>query len=495
VETILDEVSNQPGVLPLLQHSLLELWKRQRGGFLTLEDYRKSGGVKEAITRTADKIFEEFSPHQKEITQRILLRLTQPGEGTEDTRRRASMNELVTRPEESEEVEKVIGQLVDHRLLTTSKELDTDERWVDVSHEALIRGWKLLREWIEKDRAGLRIHRRLNEAAQEWVRMKRDDGLLYRGARLVEALEWRENNEAALNERERDFLNSSEALRIREKEAERERELRELEAAQRLAATEKKRAEAAQALARSERKARVRQRYLTVVVSALLVAALGAAWIAFQQQKISHSRELASAAINQMNRDPELSASLAVAAVGMAYTIEAENTLRDALIALHHSHLRALLAGHKGSVRGASFSPDGERIATAGEDHRVLVWEMESGKVLFELEEEKRHRAIVYSAVFDPHGDRIVTASKDGTARVWDARKGKMLLELSGKKGHKGPVRSAAFNHDGTRIVTAGEDKTVRVWDAKSGEMLFELEEEKRHGGIVSCGLADENGS
>ncbi len=110
-----------------------------------------------------------------------------------------------------------------------------DDRWVDVSHEALIRGWPRLRQWIDEDRAGLRVHRRLTEAAQEWQRLNRDEGVLYRGARLAEALEWRERNEAALNELERDFLNASVELREREaadREAQRQHEL---EAAHRLA--------------------------------------------------------------------------------------------------------------------------------------------------------------------------------------------------------------------------------------------------------------------
>src|SRR6185295_10351655 len=79
---------------------------------------------------------------------------------------------------------------------------------VDVSHEALIRGWPRLRNWIEEDRAGLRILRRLTEVACEWQPTK-DESLLYRGARLAQAAEWRERNESALNELEREFLDES----------------------------------------------------------------------------------------------------------------------------------------------------------------------------------------------------------------------------------------------------------------------------------------------
>jgi hypothetical protein len=79
----------------------------------------------------------------------------------------------------------------------------SDQRWVDVSHEALIRGWPRLRRWIEENRSGLRVLRRLTEAALEWDKAGRDHDSLYRGARLVQAIEWRQGNEAALNDLER----------------------------------------------------------------------------------------------------------------------------------------------------------------------------------------------------------------------------------------------------------------------------------------------------
>jgi hypothetical protein len=120
VETILDDVANQPGALPLLEHALFELWERRRGRMLTLEAYRDSGGVEGAIAQRADEIYNQFTDDQKAIVRRIMLRLTTPGEGTEDTRRRATMSELISSPEESETVESVVRALADAHLLTTS---------------------------------------------------------------------------------------------------------------------------------------------------------------------------------------------------------------------------------------------------------------------------------------------------------------------------------------------------------------------------------------
>ncbi|MGH2941499.1 MAG: TIR domain-containing protein, partial [Solirubrobacteraceae bacterium] len=187
-ETILADVATEPGALPLLEHALLELWERRRGDVLTLEGYRQAGGVHGALAQRADEIFDELEPGQQQIARRTLLRLTQPGEGTEDTRRHATRSELA--PEQSDgSFEEVLGRLVHARLLTTGRD-ETGQQVVDVSHEALIRGWPRLREWIDADRAGLLTHRRLTNAAREWDTLDREPAALYGGVRLAVAAEW-----------------------------------------------------------------------------------------------------------------------------------------------------------------------------------------------------------------------------------------------------------------------------------------------------------------
>jgi hypothetical protein len=118
VDTILGDVASEPGALPLLEHALLELWKRRRDHTLTLDGYRESGGVKGAIAKTAEEIFKNFSPDEQGIVRRIMLRLTKLGEGTEDTRRSARIDEIVTTSSEASAVERVIKAMVDARLLT-----------------------------------------------------------------------------------------------------------------------------------------------------------------------------------------------------------------------------------------------------------------------------------------------------------------------------------------------------------------------------------------
>src|SRR2546428_11728446 len=122
--------------------------------------------------------------------------------------RRADLAELATLDEYAAAVDAVVHTLADARLVTTSVEDRTGRQAIEISHEALIRAWPRLRGWIDDDRAALRIHRRLTEAAQEWQERGHDADVLYRGARLAAAREWR-NASRSLNALEREFLDAS----------------------------------------------------------------------------------------------------------------------------------------------------------------------------------------------------------------------------------------------------------------------------------------------
>jgi PAS domain S-box-containing protein len=215
VETLLHDVQAEPGALPLLQHALFELWERRQGHFLTSAAYRQIGGVQGAIARRAESIYTGFDEVQRAITRRILLRLIQPGRETGDTRRRVRKSELLLTGADTEAVETVIHSLADARLVTTDWE--TGEEQVDVSHEALIRGWPRLQGWIDEDRAGLHIHRRLTEAANDWKTQDQDEDFLYGGARLAFAVEWAETHADDLNDLERAFLKASLARQERDR--------------------------------------------------------------------------------------------------------------------------------------------------------------------------------------------------------------------------------------------------------------------------------------
>src|SRR5437868_462487 len=109
VEAVLRDVAGQPGALPLLSHSLLETWKRRSGRMLTVIGYLQSGGVQGAIAKTAESVYHgALSSDEQALARNIFLRLTELGEGTEDTRRRVTIAELVPRPEFEREVRELL---------------------------------------------------------------------------------------------------------------------------------------------------------------------------------------------------------------------------------------------------------------------------------------------------------------------------------------------------------------------------------------------------
>ena len=159
-DLMLRDALGEPGTLPLLSHALLETWQRRDGQTLTVGGYRDAGGIRGAIAQTAEVTFAQLSPSEQSIARSMFVRLTELGEGTEDTRRRVSLAELIPDGLDGEPAVEVLRTLTDARLLTT------DESDVEVAHEALMREWPRLRDWLNEDRDGLRLHRHLTESAQ-----------------------------------------------------------------------------------------------------------------------------------------------------------------------------------------------------------------------------------------------------------------------------------------------------------------------------------------
>jgi hypothetical protein len=218
----------EPGALPLLSHALLETWRRRRGNRLTLAGYQAAGGVQGAIAQTAESVYQSLDEAQQQIARNIFLHLTELGEGAQDTRRRAALEELLPQNESRPTVEKVLKTLADARLVTTGDE------GAEVAHEALIREWPTLQAWLDENREGLRLHRRLTEAAQIWEVNGRDASYLYRGGRLQQAEEWAQSDAISLNKLEREFLQAGRRLRRDELADARARAEREADAAQKL---------------------------------------------------------------------------------------------------------------------------------------------------------------------------------------------------------------------------------------------------------------------
>lgn len=455
VDTILEDVGTEPGTLPLLEHALLELWERRRGGMLTLEAYRESGGVQGAIAQRAETIYNAFDVPRQAIVRQVLLRLTQPGSGTEDTRRRATLSEVAGRAEEVELVETVVRDLADARLLTTSADPQTGERWVDVSHEALIRGWPRLQRWLDEDRTALRVHRRITEAAEEWARFGRDDGALYRGTRLAEASEWQIANDALPNDLEREFLAASVALQDLE-HARRERLRRRVTIASLAAAIiflllaafsglQRQVALEQSAAAEEQRKVAVAERTR-----------------AEAQRQVALARQLIAQAGSQhtppdrallLTLEANRLSSAADVRGGLFSTLERSNPDRTYLFA---DAAQAALA----------FSPDGQTIASGGSDGKLLLWDVASRKRMDEL--LQKDGVPVVSIAFSPDGRTLASGASDGSISFWDVA---TRAKLGAIQAQTNSVRSLAFSPDG-ETVAAGGTEGVSMWSFEDQALI-----------------------
>ena len=509
----------EPGALPLLSHALLATWQRRRGQTMTLSGYTASGGVRGAIAETAETVFYDLlDPEQREVARQIFLRLTELGgeTSTADTRRRVSIEELVSKPEKRDMVHEVLLTLADARLVTTGQ--DTAE----VAHEALIREWPTLRGWLEEDREGLRLHRRLTEATQEWDASGRDSGILYRGARLAQSVEWAQAHPDDVNRLECDFLDASQALLEKENIERETQRQRELDAARKLAEAEQARAEEQ---TQSNRTLRQRAVYLTIaffIVGILALIAFGFGQRATKAEHLANSRELSAAAVNNLQVDPERSVLLALQALETADILEAHNALHQSIPEMH---LLKNIFVSSGGVPGVAYSPDGKLISTislrqevklwdanSGELLRTLVgadepggyvafspdgnivagsyttqvvlWDIPSGEILAtlsggSLEDVAGYNVGVGQINFSPDGKYLATANMDGVSTVWDIDTSSKVLSLMSVETL--PPKAIDYSPDGKLLANGGDAGIVRVWDAKGGTELFSRE----LGGII----------
>ncbi|MFM9100316.1 MAG: hypothetical protein ACKOPS_02835, partial [Cyanobium sp.] len=205
VERILEEVKAEPGTLPLLEFALTELWDRREGQTLTHGAYTAIGGVEGALARHADASYAALTPAEQQVARRVFLQLVRPGEGTEDTRRRASRQELGAVSWE------LVKRLADARLVVTNRVEDAAVETVEVVHEALIRHWGELRGWMVSDRKFRTWQERLRSDLTRWENSRRDEGLLLRSVALAEGQENLNKREEELSPAEREFIVASAA--------------------------------------------------------------------------------------------------------------------------------------------------------------------------------------------------------------------------------------------------------------------------------------------
>ncbi|MCX5366059.1 hypothetical protein OG864_46015 [Streptomyces sp. NBC_00124] len=439
---LLDDVSDEPGALPLMSHALLETWRRRRGRNLTEAAYEAAGGIHGAIAHTAEELYAGLTPAQAVTARRILLRLVTPGQGTPDTRRPADRAELAVGDEvvgaeavggdaagddavkEDADTVLVLERLARARLITL------DDGTVDLAHEALLTAWPRLRTWIDEDRERLRAQRHLTEAAHTWASLHRDPDSLYRGVRLAGAEEHFARRESELTPLEREFLDRSTGARHRER-----------------------------------RRARTRFTLLSVLVVLSLVAGL----VAWQQNRSSEqrhteaeARRIAGVAESLRMSDPVTSMRLGLAAWRVADLPETKSALLAAA-AQHEQHV--FTDPDRGKQTMRRLSADGRTLLSLGTD-RVTRWDVDDDRRTAGL---PGLGATMTQAGF-PRTDADWLPVFEGTeVAVHDLATGRAGAPLTDADGgvEMGPSGRTLVAYDGTRI---------QLWDARSRHKLLEIE-------------------
>ena len=453
VERIAEDVGEKAGTLPLLEFALTKLWEEQQGGWLTHEAYERIGRVEGAVARHADAVYERLGETEREGARRVFVQLVQPGEGTEDTRRIATHEEL------GDQAWALVRRLADSRLVVTNRD-EAGRETAEVVHEALIRSWGRLKEWMNGDRRFRAWQERLRFALRQWEATGHDEGALLRGAPLAEAEGWLTERGHELATSEQGFVESSRAFRDQEsaqREASRQRELgmeRQLAAEQAAAAH------------------RLRQRGWWLAGALGIAAVLAIVAVTSRQQaihdgRIAFARELAAAATANLEVDPERSTLLALRAISV--TLEAGNVMLPEVESVLHRavselHLQFRLQ-HDAQVSDINYSPDGKLVATASRDKTARLWEAGTGKLLFTL---KGHNAGLGTAAFSPDGKILATIAGRDSIKLWDTASGKELHTVA-----EGVTKTlgALFSPAGEVIVTAGVSNSVSIWSVDTGEV------------------------
>lgn len=477
VERLVVDAKGEPGVLPLIQETLVLLWEKLERRFLPLRAYevlilshsayvvtptQNRTGLQVAIARRADAALADLETEKKQaIARRIFLRLIQFGEGRPDTRRQQSVDDLRIADDDSPLFDLTLRHLADCRLLTLSGGEDTSTK-ADIAHEALISGWPTLQQWITERREAEQSRRRLEAKTQDWIKLNKKGGLLDR---------------AELEEVKR--LNSSNATEFGLSSP-----LHEL-------------------IKVSQQAAQVRKIFLGVYIVFMTGFAIFAvfqwrnaeigqikALTESSKAKFTSNRSLFDALLDALragkrlkqvpwgNRETELKADVMTALTESVFWVKEKNRLE----------------GHSGWVGSLSFSHDGKIIASANGDNTIKLWKRD-GSIIDTL---VGHEKGVKSVSFHPREQILVSSSLDGTVRLWKKQNDKWKEDETWRKTSKCskdnksvPVRVVSFSPDGKFIAVGSDDETVKICELDDGNLIKTL---KGHQDIINSLSFSPNG-
>ncbi len=497
-DLIAAEVGHEPGSLPLLEFCLTQLWERQAFRQISHAAYKSIGGVRQALARHAEAVYVGFAEAEREPVRRIFLKLVRPGQGTEDTRQMAALADF------HDEQRGLIKQLADQRLLVTSG--DEAGQQVEVVHEALIRHWQTLRQWVDAEREFLVWRDKLRVLLRQWQESGHDEGALLRGLPLDEALKWRGSHESYLSGEELGFIRESEKAREKQrrrkivvvsaglllaavvmavffvlwKDAERQKVVAEQKTVE--AQKEKDKAEQ-QTLAANYNLAKAfEEKAMTALKAAEESGYISEGYVEGHKKAILFTSAAFKQEIKQEKSALELSSAGKLFAPEIFYAGLMEQTginsygifspngekfilySGDGIIKLLDLPSGRELAVFKGD--GSVFSPDSKMLAYVANDKNsngriIRLWDIINDKALISFKG--------YMVIFSHDSKKIAYASNDKSIKIVDINSGN---EMACLQGFKTDVTEMSFTSEGERLLSLSYDNIAQLWNIANGKEI-----------------------
>ncbi|MFI8977124.1 AAA family ATPase, partial [Nocardia asteroides] len=438
-EVILADLGTDPAAavsaLPLLSHAMWSTWTRRDDITLTVAGYRDTGGITHAIKDSAETIYNGTDDAGRDALRLILPRLVRVGaDGDADTAQPADRVGLTHGVPDPATATQILDELTVARLVS----IDADT--VRLSHEALLREWPRLREWIETDRDWLHRCQRFVTDSRDWHNNGREDSLLYRGPRL-----------AAI--RDRDIPPDQDPIH-----------------ADPLATTYLTTA------LRAENRRALQRRAFTAVLLLLVIALAGVAVIAInqtreaeEQRRTAVARDLISRSQLLADTDPAASRLTALAAWRIHNSDEAGHAMRAAAL----NPFLTQITPDNGTISSTAFNLGRDILATTttrsinSTSNSVELWDPVTGTKLRDLPTTD----YINSMVFHPTRDILATSSSDGRLELWDPVTGTKLRDLP-TNDSAGPM---VFHPTRDILATSSSDGRLELWDPVTGTKLRDL--------------------
>jgi WD40 repeat protein len=465
VHRLLNDVGDNPDQLPILQHALMRLWDywEQHNAPtepLDLSHYEAIGGMAEALSHHADEAYAALPDDQaREMAQKLFQCLTEKGPDNREIRRPATLQEACA---VAEAAEAEMLAVIEHFrrpgrsfLMPPSDVKLMANTVLDISHESLMRLWQRLRTWVDEEAQSAQVYRRLAETAA--LNAVGQAGL-WRDPDLHLAREWRVRHRPNAVWAQRYHAGFVSAMAF-------------LEASEQAQTAEVLQKEAQQ------RQTLRRTRLFAAILSVAFLLALGAGWYANEQRKRADEqrkdaevqrfiaqnlrlREKTETVKQLLSVKPVEALGWAIRAAGQSLTESGQvlSLVQASLMqAVSQAREQNVFSGHEGPVQSVAFSLDGQRIASGGDDGRLLVWDFTGSRIGCAL-----HTEAITAVTWSADGKTIASGGADRVVRLWD-RDGHPEGQLP--SGLQGTVNAITISLNGKLFASGSDDTSVTLWD------------------------------